>query len=277
MRHLLILAVPAVLQFGFDFTDGGTGLGGLIGVIQAEIASIFAFLWAVIVALANYLIAALNFIAKFFLTLMQDIAKAFKWIWEKIIKTGLVKVLGWFIKVRDWLNRTFGPLLRFLLKVRAILDKYFNLIVKPILVMIQHVRQVLQLFRLLGVKWAVALDARLALIENRIVQVYETIRTTLNQVISDIQLVLDPSGLLRRLPVIGSLIRSSAELANLLYRTVGRPLTGDEQAAQDRARRALLPAAAKDNLVSFKAGTLPPELADARKEFLFALGVALHS
>ncbi len=271
MRNSWWLVVPIVAQFGFDFSPINAFFEGALGAIQAEIAAIFSFLWGALLAVFNYLLAGLKFLLQFFYGLMLDIQKGLKWLWENVVKGILTKVLDLFVKVRAWLVRVFGPVIRWLLKVRAILDRYFNLFVRPILNLIRHVRQVLQLFRLLGFKWAKALDARFALVENRIVQVYELLRTNLNKVISSFQLILDPTFLLRRSPLFGALIRSAAELRNVLLGAADRPLTSDESKAQHDDAVQFTAAASHAKLDYFKQGKLPPDMEASRQVFLTEL------
>jgi hypothetical protein len=265
-NHLL----PWVLfaQFGFDF--GGL-LGFLEGILQGildAIIQVFQFIWNVLVYVAQYIWAGLNFVAHFFYQLALDIKNAFKWLWDNIVKRALVKALEVFVKVRQWLQKVFGPVIRFLHRLRAWYDFYFRKWVVPILRILRQIRQTLQIFRLLGFKWAARLDARLAGIENKIVQAYELIRQNLNRVISWIDLIVDPTFLLRRSPLFGAIIRSAPELRNLMLQTVTTPLTPDQQTAQDAARgRYTLSTYKQRQQDSYSQGNLPADTQASLDQF----------
>lgn len=247
-------------QFGFGFGDSGTNDPGFLAGLISFIVSAVSYIWAVLVAVANYIFAVLQFVWNFLLVLFKDIANAFKWIWENVIKSALTKLVNVFQRVRDWLQRTFAPILHWLKVARQIFDKYFNLYIKPILNLIHHIRQFLVIFRILGFKWAARLDADLALVEQKITKVYTTLRGYLNQVISWINIIADPSGILRRNPLFGAIIRSAKELQNVLDTTTTRPLTGSEQDAADSARTRLTADTQKSNFDNYYSQyKLPPD------------------
>jgi hypothetical protein len=257
-------------QFGFDFGDGGGALGGFLDDIAAFLLEIIQLIWSILVAVANYIFAVLQFIWNFLVTLFNDIKDAFKWIWNNVIKAVLTKLVSVFQKVRAWLQQTFGPVLRFLKKIRAWYDKLFNQYVRPFLNVLRHIRQVLQIFRLLGFKWAARLDADLGRIEQAITKVYTTLRKYINEAITWIQLVVDPLGILRRNPLFAGLIRSAKELENIHLQVTQRPLFASEAATCDRNRTWFSGNAPADNLKYYKQGQLPPDMEDARQEFLKA-------
>lgn len=278
MRHLIQFAQShhalwwaiAVGQFGFDFDGNGSVLGGLLSEVVGIIVSLFSFLWNVLVAVANYLLAVAQFIFNFFKTLFDDVKKAFGWIWDKVIRTGLTKLVGTFLKVRAWLSKLVAPLLKWIKILRAWYDTYFNKFVKPVLNIIRHIRQVLQIFKLLGFKWAARLDADLARIENKIVALYTTLRAYLNIATSWIQLIVDPLGILRRNPLFAAIIRSAPELQNLLDRATQRQLTPDEMDKARRNRTWFTESARAGNMAYYKQGKLPPDMEALRQQFIAA-------
>lgn len=270
MKHWYIFFPFLVGQFGFDFTDPGTFLGDVLAFIQGEIVAALAFLFNLIVAVANFLIAVIEFVFNFFLTLARDIKAAFKWIWDNVIKVGLPKLLRGIVSaakaVHDFAVRVVG----WLNTLRKWYDQYFNQFVKPVLNAIRHLRQTLQIFRFLGFKWAARLDARLATIENRIVQAYELIRTHLNQVISFAQIIADPFGILRRNPLLAGILRNAPEIQNALDRATFHNETQKELDQSNRNNGWFQHPAAAGNAEFYSKGELPPDLAAARKEFLDA-------
>lgn len=266
-HHALWWAI-AVGQFGFDFGGDGGLLGGLLQGILDLIVTVLSFIWNVLVAVANYLLTVAQFIFKFFQTLFDDVKKAFGWIWDKVIKGGLTKLVGTFLKVRAWLSKLVAPLLKWIKILRAWYDTYFNKFVKPVLNIIRHIRQVLQIFKLLGFKWAARLDADLARIENKIVALYTTLRGYLNIATSWIQLIVDPLGILRRNPLFAAIIRSAPELQNLLDRATQRTLTNEEMDKARRNRTWFTQSAAAGNMAYYKQGQLPPDMEELRQQYI---------
>lgn len=213
--HLWLL--PLVGQFGDNPFDGsGSFFGGLFSDINSALAAIAAWLWAALTALWAYIWALLTFLWNFLKRIVGDIGSLLNTLWNKVIKGVLVKIIGTFLKVRQWLSNLLAPVLKIIKQIRAWYDQYFNQFVRPVLRVIRQLRQVLQIFRLLGFKWAARLDADLARIENKIVSAYVTLRGYLNVATSWIQLVVDPLGILRRNPLFAALVRSAPELRNLM-------------------------------------------------------------
>jgi hypothetical protein len=257
--------------FGFDFGGMGDFFGSLLANIVQFLLQILQFIWNVLVYVANYIWAALNWLGNFFYTLFQDVAKAFKWIWEKVIKLGLTKLVTLIQKVRTWLSNTLRPILDFIKKVRKWYDDFFNRWIKPVLKMIQTMRKVLTIFRLLGFKWAKRLDADLAMVEQRIVKYYSELRKYINDAITWIDLIIDPTGILRRNPLFAALLHSQNEVRNMVLQAPARPLLGSETDAQTRDRNQATPATQKDNFTTYYAqGQLTPDDDAARKQFAAA-------
>jgi hypothetical protein len=253
--------------FGFDFGDLEDILDGLLQDFLAYLLAILQFIWSVLVFVANYIWAALNWIANFFYTLFQDIQKGLKWIWENVIKSGLTKLITLFQKVRAWLSSFLKPVVDFLKKVRAWYDWMFNHFWKPILNMIGILRKILTIFRLLGFKWAARLDGDLAMIEEKIVQIYTTLRGYINTAITWIDLIIDPTGILRRNPLFAAIFQSSNELRNVLLTVPTRPLTGGEMDQQTADRNSMTLAQQKSDFQNYYSqGQLPPDMAQSQKD-----------
>jgi hypothetical protein len=280
MRHLLTILPFVILQFGFNFGGFFNGISTLLGTVARLIAQVFAFLWNVLVTVFNFLLELVTLVFNFFLKLALGIRKMFTWLWEHAVKRVFVKALDAYLKLRAWLEKVFAPIIRWINRIRAIIDHYYRLYVRPLLNLIQHIRQTLTVFRLLGFKWAERLDARLAGIERKIAEGYTLIVTNLNQAISYLQLIGDSVGILRRNPVIGALIRSAGELRNLLDRVGLRDLTLEEEAAQKKAAGRFSRAAVKGDFTEFYSkGKIPPEVRatnDEVKRRIAALAGAPH-
>lgn len=270
MKHWYIWLPFLIGQFGFDFFGPGTFFGDVLAFIQGEIVAALAFLFNLIVAVANFLISIAEFIFRFFLTLMRDIKNAFKWLWTNIVKVGLTKLVKVFVRVQTWLAHYVNKVVAFLTRLRKWYDTYFNKFVRPTLNAIRHMRQVLQIFRQLGFKWAARLDARLAQAENRIVSVYEFLRIHLNQVISFLQIIADPFGILRRNPLLAGVIRDAPEIKNAIDRATAHTETQKELDTSNRANGWYQKSGQAANVAYFKGGAQPQYLIDAHADFTSA-------
>jgi hypothetical protein len=271
MRHWHIVLPFVVAQFGFDFGGDAGFLDTVLGFFEQLFAQIFALLFNLIVAVGNYLLAVDEFIYGFSVTLFKDVKGAFSWLWEQISKITLLKLFKGLRDALAALKRWVDKIVGWLEQLRKWYDKYFNQFVKPVLIAIQRLRKILQLFRLLGFKWAARLDARLATIENRIVQAYELIRTNLNQVISWAQLIADPFALLRRNPVLGSLLRTAPEVKNAIDRATNHVTTQPEVDKMNRDG-AWYTASGRAEMTAYsKGGAAPAFIVDARANFTAAV------
>ena len=270
MKHWYIWLPFLLGQFGLDFGGPGTFLGDVLAFIEGEIVAALSFLFSLIVNVANYIIAGVNFTFGFFDTLAQDIKKGFKWLWDTITKISLVKLLKGLKDALAALKRFVDRIVGWLLKIRKWYDTYFNQFVRPILNAIRHLRQTLQIFRLLGFKWAARLDARLATIEGRIVSLYELLRTNLNQAVSWLQLISDPFGILRRNPVLAAVLRDAPEMKNAIDRSTNHTTTQAEidSANQDNGWFQII--GHRSPAIYYGGGSAPECPKDALEEFLAA-------
>jgi hypothetical protein len=270
VKHWYVFLPFLIGQLGFDFGGPGTFLGDVLAFIEGEIVAALSFLFNLIVAVANYVIGGINFTFGFFDTLAQDIRKWRFWLWDTLTKIGQWKIIKAIRDALAALRKHVQDLIAWLIKIRKWYDQYFNQFVKPILNAIRHLRQTLQIFRLLGFKWAARLDARLATIENRIVAAYELLRVNLNKAVSWLQLISDPFGLLRRNPVLGAIIRDAPEMKNAIDRATNHTETQKELDASNRANGWFQRDAAAGNAAYYSKRELPPDMDAARAEFVAA-------
>jgi hypothetical protein len=126
-------------------------------------------------------------------TMMASTVKNFlDIIWKGFFLSMLQKLWTLFDKLHAWLEARLGPILSFLLKVRTYIDRIFNIYVKPFLDLLQHIRQVLAVLRLLHIKWAAALDAKIAAIETTVASYFLLAKSILNGLIDITNAVIDP-------------------------------------------------------------------------------------
>jgi hypothetical protein len=271
VKHWHIWLPFLVGQFGFDFGGPGTFFGDVLAFIEGELSAALSFLYSLLVSVANFLLGIDEFIFGFTDTIFKDIKKIWKTIWDGLSKITLAKIIDAIGKIRKTIATIIGKILCYFQAVRDILDYIFNKFVVPYLNMIRHLRQTLQIFRLLGFKWAARLDARLALIENRIVQAYELLRINLNRVISWAQLITDPFGILRRNPALAAVLRTAPEIKNAIDRATNHARTQKEQDSANHDNGWYQKSAAAGNAAYFKGGAQPQYLRDAHADFASAV------
>lgn len=249
--------------------DGGNPIVNLIGQLFGLLGGSGPDWGPTISGNSTIGLSSLSGVGDFLQQTVDGVKSIVKNIWNDVILAVLKKILDAYSKLRDLLHKILDPVLKFLHRLRQIYDQYFNQFVKPLLNVIQRIRQFLKIFELLGFKWAKRLDADLGAIENKIIQIYTTIRQNLNLVTTWIQLIVDPTGLLRRNPLFGAIIRSAPELRNLMLQQVTTSLTPDQQAAQDAANGRYTKSAIADRQNNYYSqGIVPPDLDASRQQFL---------
>jgi hypothetical protein len=269
---------------GFGQTGGEQGPIGvipIIGPIIEGLLSLFSLFSAPppnpLVAtsgIGNIAFSTMQLGTAFLRDVVGSIKNVFQSIWNGVIVALLKKLLDAYTKLRDLLNRVFGPVIRFLKQLRKIYDDYFNRFVKPFLRVLQNIRKFLTLFRLLGFKWAAKLDGYLAKIQQDILKAYTLLRSELNSVITYLDLIVDPSAILRRNPLFAALIRSAPELRNMILQAETRPLTQDELDTQARDKANASYAGQKANyLTYYSQGNLTPDDDAMRKQFALEFSI----
>jgi hypothetical protein len=130
----------------------------------------------------------------------------------------------------DKINKT-------LQQIKRIQDYYYDRIFKPIFDLIQRLRRVLAIFRLLHLRWAQRLDQDLANAETRLAKIFLDVRRELNRMADYINMILDPTGLYNAGVWVSTAARSITELASLLWGAQYRAPGAKDLAAQATAAK----------------------------------------
>jgi len=189
--------------------------------VYSTLISLFQWLVQVMAILFNALWKALVDIANFLFNLLTKVGKLFRFLWDGFFKRIFTGLFNAILKAHDWLEAHLQPIIRFLQRIRAFVDRVLNRYVRPIMNMIQRMRQFLLILRLFHVKWAQQLDAKLVQIEVKMASVFIEARRILNGVIDAVNLVVDPTRLLKHPILIISIRRS---LPAFSFATTGMPL-----------------------------------------------------
>jgi hypothetical protein len=191
----------------------GGPIGAAVGAIVGFIAGLFSFGKDSVGALSSALTKLAGWSANAVRSI-RDVLSAVtgKGIWESIKRIGRAldqarkRLAGWISPLMDWLRRA-----------RDWLDFIYHRVIRPILNMIQRIRQMLVALRILHVKWAEKLDRVLLQVEKSIIVPFEAVRRGLNDVITILQEVLSHDGLLRGGVFLGSADRFARDLRRILH------------------------------------------------------------
>lgn len=203
------------------------GLMELINEIISFLVSLVNWIWNNLLALLDDIVFVFQTLGKVIWQAVQfvwngigKVAGFFKSVWTGFIKPIIARVFTFVRKVQLWLETKLAPIINFIKTVRRYWDLIFKVYIKPILKVLQQMRQVLGVLRALGFKWAGALDKRIAQIEGQITQIFSQVRGILNGMLDLLNQVCDPLRLLRRPMLVLSFRRTIHSLIRL---TTGLP------------------------------------------------------
>lgn len=218
---------------------------------------VFGFFWAILIAVANWVWMALRTAGGILIDIFSKVGRMIEdalgpvwgvvkkmgakvWeFWKNVIEWGpdafryvlveLPKKLADIIaKISTWLDHILQPALDIIRQVIDWVDLIWEKVIEDILLWMDRARHILLFLDKLGVEWAGWLEERLWQIENRIYGAFEFIRGWLNQIESFLYTVVDPNGFIRRIPLLGSLMRTGEDVMAILV---------DVGAAEDHAER----------------------------------------
>jgi hypothetical protein len=256
----------------FDFLSGiGTIFGDLASLINSLfialwnlLLAVFQFLWDTLVTVVNAIVSVFKNVGSFFNRMWTDYLKpAIKGIGHAIQNlilhpiASLRKLMDWLHKIRRWYDT----------HVIANMQKQIQLI--------QKIRQLLTLLRILHVKWAQQLDDLLAKAQGKIAQNIEFIRGYLNLITSWIALVTDRSMIIRRNTLGAWLLSHVGGLKRIVGYGGNRPVTSAEQADMDKTAKRYHPDTVHDHVLALSLTGLTDDDQTERTEARAALSDAI--
>lgn len=183
------------------------GFLGALGSIASEILQAIVYLFQLLVQVAVFIWNAVVIVANYVVDVFKAIGKFFSHVWEMFFKGVFLKLFHALQSLSQWLEAHLRPVIQFLRRVQAYIDRIYKLYVRPFLLMIQHIRQFLAILRALHIKFAEQLDRVLGTIQRDVNGVFLQIRGTLNLMIDLLNILSDPTMLLRKPTIILSLRR----------------------------------------------------------------------
>jgi len=192
------------------------GLLGALGGIGNAIVSALVFLFQLVVQVFEFIWAVIQLIAGYVVQVFRAVGSFFVHLWESFFKGIFLKLFHALQSLSHWLESHLRPIINFLKKVQKYIDRIYKKYIVPYLRLIQHIRQFLQILKLLHVKFAVELDKVLADVQRDIQGVFLQIRGILNTTIDLLNVLADPTKLLRK----PTLVLSMRRTINALIRQV---------------------------------------------------------
>ena len=188
--------------------------------VVGALESFVVWLYQLVIVIAQALYQIVIAIGNFFWSIAKSVAGFFDRLWNGFFKGIFQSVWNAVKAASAWLEAHLRPIIDFLKKLRKLYQILYNTYIRPILLLIQHVRQYLQILSLLHISIAQKLDAYLAQLQAKIVQSFATIVATLNAAIDVLNALADPSYLIRKPALLLSIRR---QLPALIHAVTGRP------------------------------------------------------
>jgi hypothetical protein len=250
-----------------------------IGILSTLewILSILQWVVSVLIAVLQYVIALINVLVNALLSVFKAIGKFLLHIWTKYLPNAIKWLACNYQKARDWLKRTFGPILKWFQKVKKWYDTHILPQQLRLLRFLQAVRRVLGILRIFHIKWAAALDNVLVDIQQRIEKSIAITRGILNQIINTLALVLDPTLLIFRNVLGGSLLQNLGALKRIFGYGDNRILSASEQATIDKQHSLYFASTVKDHVGTLACIGLTNDDQDNRKAARKALSDAVDA
>jgi hypothetical protein len=194
---------------GGGFFDFSGLFGGLVGFIVDIINAIIQFLVDLVAAIVNalnFLFAGEQSIFGFSFASLSEVWNGLKKltdaIFKNIVLASLTKLFDLYKKLKAWATK----LKAWLDKLHAIMQRYQQMYLRQILQIIQRARKILVIFRFFHLKFAQKLDNWLATIEGKIAHYLILVAQKTNEIISWVNLIVDPRGALKAFPFLAGLI-----------------------------------------------------------------------
>jgi hypothetical protein len=213
----------------FDFFDGALDF---FNGISSYIFALLNVLWTAIIYIYNLIVLVVTAIAEFLISLIKLLINFAKHVFEDIIHGDFKALLADYRALRDALKALFGPLLNIINAIHAWVNKYILVYIKLALTIISRIRVILGLFRLLGFTWAAKLDADLRKVQGYLTDALVDIVKGFNTVTGIINMMVDPSLVLRKDFFASTLFSSLAGVKRAVGYGSNRPLDPSESDKQ---------------------------------------------
>lgn len=235
------------MNFFFDLGSLFGALGNIFSTLLSALAAAVTYLFGLIQAIAVWLYNLIVTVVQAIARAIAAIVKGFVHVISDIIHGRFSELLHDYQQFKQWLQNILGPIIRFLQKLQQLYNRYVLHYLLLVISIIQRLRQFLAVLRIFHVGWAAKLDGFLASVEQKIVQAVQVIQKTINELITTLDIIIDPSLIIRSHALGASILGSFASMRQILGFGSVRGLSGWEQQRQQEDSHAL------DSTTSLKA------------------------
>ncbi len=230
---------------GFDFFGGVSDFfRRLFDAFQAFILDVINFILRVLSVVVAVLRAVILFLGKAF----EAVFRGVKHVISDIVHGRFLHLWEDYLKLKAKLKAWFDKHLRWLLELRRRFDAWFRSTIVPILNLLQRIRRVLAIFRIFHLKFAEKLDALIGRLESKIIRNTLALRQKVNEISTIINLILDPSLVIRNVPLLRSIWTALDDITRIFFHTTLRRIFGPGRAANVNPRMGQLSAEDQDGL-----------------------------
>jgi phage-related protein len=201
----------------------------LFGIDLSAVINLINQVIALLVAIANFLYSLILALVKALVAVFKSLGKFLKHVWTCYIKTGIKGAWDHLKKLRGHLKCALKAIIKRLEKIKKWYDDHILKQQLRFIQMIQRIRRFLGILRLFHIKWAATLDNVLVDLQNRIEHSIAITRGILNQIISTLALVFDPTLVIRRNALGASLLSNLGAIKRIFGYGDGRILSASEQ------------------------------------------------
>src|SRR5215469_14276885 len=127
----------------------GSIFGFLGDTVVTALESFVLWLYNLIVVVFQVLWQVIFIIAQFTWKVLSSIGQFFQHLWQNYFKSIFQNTWNAVKSATQWVEAKLQAFLKFLKRLQALQQAYFNTYIRPILVMLQHIRQYLQILSLL--------------------------------------------------------------------------------------------------------------------------------
>lgn len=178
----------------FDFL--GVIAGGLLSGLSAIVPSL-AQMWSLMTSGFSSIYNALSTVGNFLWSTLKKIGAFLDHLWQHFFKGILTSIVHHLGQVFSFLHKYGALVFKYIHRVQQFLDRYYKLYIRPQLIMLQRMRQVLGVFRLLHIHTFDKLDKYLQHAESQLVGTFLFIRGYVNLVAGFVNDLASPLGVLK--------------------------------------------------------------------------------
>jgi hypothetical protein len=245
-----------------EFGGGGV-LGGLGGIVAGLASAIRSFAGITARALLDYLAKLRDHLLELSQAVYKGIKETAKALARSVLalargfRDGIRSFVSWATRhlqaLHDWLKDHLGPALRFLEKLRKRIADFYAKFVRPVLDVIEFIRQLNGILEAFHIHVLSSLDATLAELERRINAPFLWVQEQITRIDNFLDKVIGLNGLFQRFTLLTSMSQYRAPwISGFWNGQIDRNLIA--------AKRAAIPEPADPD---------PPELAGAELEAFY--------